>query len=545
MSFQVNNAVRRLLSEQDRDPYSTTCGCFDRRYWGWKLIDFPEATFQRNVYPLALLYRNPGSDYHKNSLIRSSILAGLTYASKIQHRDGSFDQAFPNEHSFGATGFLLHSLLEAFKLMYDEVDEGTCNVIGKCLWNAAEFLVKHNEKHGFISNHLAGAALALLVSADYFNERRYQQRAEELVNLVLKHQSPEGWFLEYEGADPGYQTLCLYYLAKIYQLMPSQALRQSLKKAVDFTSYFVHPDGTFGGEYGSRRTSIFYPGGLALLSREFPIAHSITKAMWNSILQGRTVTLFDIDMGNIAPLLINYLCAIESGVLKEEMPTPILPWERSKIQQDFSHASLYIRGTELYYAIVGVSNGMVLKVFDKKTQRALWDDGGYIGQLTNGVLVTTQITLLDRTTNVREDEISSTTSFYKALNLPPTPFKFLLLRLLNLTLMRSILLGNLLKKILVELLISGNCPYPAQLQRRILFKPSEVIVEDIISISPKLQFSWLEFGYRFIPIHMASVKYFEGIQLTNSLLKVPEIDIRRLNQQKLLKIQIAVGVSDA
>jgi len=54
----VETACRHLLSAQDRDPFSAAYGCFDRRYWGWKLIDFPEATFQRNVYPLAWYWKN-------------------------------------------------------------------------------------------------------------------------------------------------------------------------------------------------------------------------------------------------------------------------------------------------------------------------------------------------------------------------------------------------------------------------------------------------------------------------------------------------------
>ena len=44
-------SCQRLLSQLNRDPATSTTGCFDRRYWGWKLTDFPEATFQRNVAP--------------------------------------------------------------------------------------------------------------------------------------------------------------------------------------------------------------------------------------------------------------------------------------------------------------------------------------------------------------------------------------------------------------------------------------------------------------------------------------------------------------
>ena len=102
----------------------------------------------------------------------------------------------------------------------------------------------------------------------------------------MASQSGEGWFPEYEGSDPGYQTLCLYYLAKIYHLHPDSQLKTALERAVEFLSWFAHPDGTFGGEYGSRRTAIFYPGGLAILSREIPLAGRLVRFMLDSIAAG-------------------------------------------------------------------------------------------------------------------------------------------------------------------------------------------------------------------------------------------------------------------
>ena len=50
---QTLDKCRHLLSEINRDPSSNLRGCFDRRFWAWKLVDFPDATFQRNLAPLA------------------------------------------------------------------------------------------------------------------------------------------------------------------------------------------------------------------------------------------------------------------------------------------------------------------------------------------------------------------------------------------------------------------------------------------------------------------------------------------------------------
>ncbi len=100
MNESVGFLVRRILSMQDRDPYSSTRGCFDRRFWAWKLVDFPEATFQRNAAALANLWSSPWSPHYHDDQILASVIAGMEYAAVIQHKDGSFDQAFPFERSY-------------------------------------------------------------------------------------------------------------------------------------------------------------------------------------------------------------------------------------------------------------------------------------------------------------------------------------------------------------------------------------------------------------------------------------------------------------
>jgi len=539
IGFQIASSVRWLLSQQDADPYSPTRGCFDRHYWAWKLADYPEATFQRNVQPLAELWADPHSSFYQDSKLLRAVLNGLEYALLIQHQDGSFDQAFPQEHSFAATGFILHSLLEAESLVSKYIQPELRRRVAECLGRSADFLCRHKEKHGRITNHLAGVTLALFFSGDYFDEPRFTRRAEHILEVILGSQSEEGWFPEYDGADPGYQTLCLYYLAQIYQVMPSDALRGALDKAIRFIAHFLHPDGSFGGEYGSRRTALFYPGGLASLNKEFPIARSIIQAMCRSICAGDTISLYDIDQGNLAPLLSNYVCLLQANFLDEQKQVPRLPWEQPSLREDFSEAGLYIRGTESYYAIMGVSNGGVLKVFDKQEQRVLWDDGGYVGKLQNGTLVTTQMTIPDRPCTVRDNDILLVSKFYRVLHTLPTPFRFLLLRLLNLTLMRNVKLGDLIKRKLVRMLISGRREYDLKLQRKVSFEPVRVIVEDKISKSSKLKVRWLEFGRKFVGIHMASAGYSQ-YRSTDHVLPVPQIDTEQLNQQQHLAVRVVI-----
>lgn len=509
---KFETACRHLLSQQDGDIYSPTYGCFDRRYWGWKLVDYAEATYQRGVYPLAYLLQNHTgkSGVEDTEVLRNAVRAGLLYAAKIQHKDGSFDQAFPHEHSYGATAFLLHPLLSAYQIVWDDKDGAWSEVIEDCLKRAADFLCRAGESHGMISNHLAGAALSLLVSADFFGEPRYEAKARALLSWIIDQQSSEGWFVEYEGADPGYQTLCLYYLAQVYRLRPLPALRDALGKAVDFLAWFVHPDGTFGGTYGSRRTAIFYPGGLALLSREFPLAHSVIAFMLRAIDRRQTVTVNEVDMGNLVPLLSNTISVLEADLPPDDISCPQLPWQREPVRRDFPEAGLYIRGDSRYYAVVGASNGGVLKVFERDGRKLLWSDGGYAGQLKDGSYITTQMTDLTRDTNSSAEEIEIGAPFYLMLRSLPTPFRFVVLRLLNITLMRHGGIGNWVKALLVRLLISGKRPVSLYLRRVIRFKHDQIEIEDRLIVKGKLQLNWLESGRDFSAIHMASAQYFEN-----------------------------------
>ncbi len=53
---QITLACRRALNLQNQDVLSATCGCFDRRFWAWKLIDYPRSHLS-TVDPAVVLAR--------------------------------------------------------------------------------------------------------------------------------------------------------------------------------------------------------------------------------------------------------------------------------------------------------------------------------------------------------------------------------------------------------------------------------------------------------------------------------------------------------
>ena len=524
---QVLNTCRHILSEINRDPATDTLGCCDRRYWAWKLTDFPEATFQRNVFPLTWYADQMEAQQYKKSIFRT-IISGLLYAMQIQHRDGSFDQAYPNEHSYGATGFLLPALLSAYQKAQKYCREDEKAAILSGLQKSAKHLLRYEEQHEFISNHLAGAALGLFLAGSLFGKDEYIKVAEKIVGRIISHQSDEGWFEEYGGADPGYQTLCMYYLARIYQISPDERLRQSLESSLDFLKYFVHPDGSFGGEYGSRRTEIYYPGGIALLSGEFAAAKSMHRYMIDAIENGKTITLLDIDMGNTAPLLSNYIAALEIPI-SSEIKRNNLPIDDAHFQNVFPEAGISIFASPKYYCVIGASNGGVIKLFSKERKSLVLDDCGLLGKTVDGKMVSSQITNTEYIFHLDED--TNTASFESPLfiiDTPlPNPLNFVLLRLLNLTLMRMRFINEWIKKILVRKLIRRDTKVTIKRKRCIQFADDKITISDEISKTGSIKLQSLSVGGKFSSIHMASARYFTPGQL--DAISALKIDTEKFN----------------
>jgi hypothetical protein len=508
LRFEIDRATRRVLGEQNRDPYAPAFGCFDRRYWGWKLADMPEAALQRNVQPLAWAWSDSSGAYFGDARVREAVEAGLAYALRIQRRDGAFDQAFPNERSVSVTAFMLHAFADVLDRA-PTLDAALRARVMEGIVRAADFLSRYDEGHGTIANHQAAVALALTLAAGATGVARYADAAEQRARRMMAQQSREGWFVEYDGADPGYQTLCLYYLALLRGRRPDLVPTPALERALQFLAWCVHPDGTFGGDYGSRRTGLYHPGGIALLGREFPVAAAIARVMGRSITAGLTTTLQDIDVGNLAPLLSSYqLAAAVQGDAADAGRDAGVPCQWIG-EADFPDAGLFFRSTASYYAVVGASNGGVLKVFDKGSRRVACDDGGYAGALANGTLVSTQATDRSRPVTAAGDTIEIEAPFYDVANMCPTPWSFGALRLAALVLMPFAAVAEAIKRALVRRLITGKHRRRATLRRRVSFGPSEVAVEDIVRSGGE-SFAWLGCGRRFSAIHMASSRYFEG-----------------------------------
>ncbi|MEM9025168.1 MAG: hypothetical protein AAGB22_15580, partial [Bacteroidota bacterium] len=349
------------LNCYNTDRFSHTYGYGDRLYWGWKVSDFANATYQGGVHALAVALKL--NLVGEPAFVRGVIDAAIRAVGHLHTHQRSIGEAYPQEHSFCVNALVAFDVLSAVDYLWDDLANEDRQAYVQLMAPLIEFIIRHDEEHAIISNHLATAvaALALWNKCSGF----HSPRGDAILKIIYKHQSAEGWYKEYEGADPGYQTLCTYYLASAYAVTKDAALLDSLQRSARFLHHFVQPDGTIGGLYGSRNTEVYYPGGVVALAGDSPEF----ALMARHLAEGQHVLPSTIDPNNYIPLVNAYACAAvhyeQQRATIEAADHPVFyaqPGERQ-----FPEAGLYLKATSRYFAVVNYKKGGTLKVFDQQS----------------------------------------------------------------------------------------------------------------------------------------------------------------------------------
>jgi len=505
----------RLLCLYNLDPCSSAYGCGDRLHWGWKISDFSNGTMQGGVHALSI--------GHKLGLIENEVYilnaidAVIMAIGNIRGRNGSLVEAYPGENSLCVTAQVAFDVLSAINHLQNHLRDDQKLAYLDIVRPLITFITRHNEDHAIISNHLATAAAAILLWNTLTGET--SDRFFEFLNLIYKSQSEEGWYQEYEGADPGYQTLCTYYLLSIFEITQDEKLLESLHKSAAFLKYFVHPDGTIGGVYGSRNTEVYYPGGIVGLApfvNDFAI---IARGLQEGIVNQNHILPHSIDIGNFIPLLNAYAVAAVyydhcREVIQNAQEPPAY---KDQFVINFKDCGLYLHSTSKYYAIVNYKKGGTLKVFDKKLEQIDIEDGGVFGRLENGTNFSTQ----QFDPQIQFDDLTIEANFYALNEKYPSPFKSIILRIFSLTIFRFVAIGNIFKKYIVKLLITGKKKIGGQTLRQFEFKDDTIIIHEKISSSiPTVHIGHLG---KCKAIHMASSGYYlRQIEQVPELSKIVE-----------------------
>ena len=505
--------VPRLIGNLDREPQSRSYGSFNRTHWSWKFCDFPVMMPQIAAYPLALLWRHPfDSAYCGNARLLEWIHGAVTYVCAQQRRNGSYDSVGPFTQDHGNTMFMTYLLTEVRALLGSSMDDKLAARVDAAVAAGAGFGLRSHEDYAFISNHQALYALAFRNAASLTNDSRFAARAAANIERILGHQSTEGWYEEYGGSDPGYETLGLFYLATYWQRQPDAALLDSLTRSVGFLSHFVHPDGGLGGAYASRHTSLYMPGGLEILSASVPDAAAVAEFIGARLGSGAVVTPQTTDAENLGVISYTYLAACLAPPSGAPAPPP-LPLQRLDGIERFPKSGLTVVGTPAYYAVVNVSKGGVCRAFDKSSGQMSYEDAGYVADI-NGRRYASQLAGMSQAGEIGDPhQIASTGRFAEVRQALPTPLNWIVLRIANLTLFRSLALGAWVRRKILARLILGRTPGPLELTRTIAWDATGFRIQDQLAALDGAQLDALVLARSFTAIHMGSAKYFHPADL--------------------------------
>lgn len=292
----VQTQIPRILGLANRKTDSESYGCFDRYYWHYKLSDFPNARFQESTLALSLAYLNPKLDhFYSNQVLFEWIRSGIMYWTKMQRRNGSFDEAYPHEHSFCATSFSSFSIAKSLRLL--NLDEPK---VKHSLALSGDWIDIHEDAGP--TNQTIVAACALNEIFHLTNDEKYNRASKRKLDQAMGNWQKEGYFLEYGGFDVGYSTIVLSYLAVLYLDTRNEILQDVSQKLIEKIRSTIDENFQWSYQQTSRKTQYIYPLGFKVFG-----ALDMFERFSRAMEKNEIVTPLWMDDRYSIPLTVDYL----------------------------------------------------------------------------------------------------------------------------------------------------------------------------------------------------------------------------------------------
>jgi hypothetical protein len=504
---EFERVARTAFSMWNRDPASPSFGCFDRQYWGWKYKDFSDATLQYAVILACEYARRSGATPALPALLDGFV----DYCASIQHGDGSFDQCYPYESTPGVIYDILPALTYVQRSPFLVADASRRKLQG-IIGGAVEFALSTDERHGEVANHIAEYAWELLDFAAQNGHDAARRRGDAyLERLLALFDRDEGWFLEYNGADAGYQSRCLRYLTKIAALKNDASLWEVAEKAAGFVGALLMPDYSLNPMLGCRSTALLYASAFETLASRSESMRTVALGVREAWQRRRVPMPSEIDFCNGIRLAHDAIDAADSardlGPLLASAPAGDHHLERAGI-------TIYANDRRRLY--VATRLGGAYSVYHRdgaESWRVAREEAGYLLKFNNQPQA--WVTRMAGVGELKDHGASGCrieTPFVRSLHDEVTPARLLLLRVLNLTVLRVQWLADLFRKLVVRRLISNVDHLSLRLERTFTLEQDAIIVSDRI-FGKALEDPRLYACRRITGAHMASSRYFQPQEL--------------------------------
>ena len=469
----ILTSSRRILTLMNRNPLDLSSGSFDRNFWHFKTKDFSSAALQMGVGVLAKLWALPETEYHQNKQILKWIELGIDFTQTIQHRDGSFDEWYINERGWaGPTGYIMNSLLDCYELVSEALDKKALKKLKDVILKGILFLEKSTEGH-MLANHIAIAILPLTQAKALLNLDELTPCIEKLItSLKANWHQDEGWSLEYDGADPGYQSGTLSFLGKSLKYSSNKEIKEICLKSLEFISYFAYPSGFVGGAVGSRHTVTFFYAGIECF-RDTPLGARLSTFIECGLYHKKQILASDLDDHYMIYRLHELLDAdyYFKKITRFKEPC-LLPFEQENFKKIYEQAGLYIRKEDHKYSVIALKRGGAIRVEDTLNKKILLLDNGILtkknDQIFSSLCFSTHGITLEKNRIIIKGILSDVTS--KLF----TPSKFILFRFFMLILGFHYKLAIKIKSLIKKILIFNNSRSKYEYQREIIFETKKI-----------------------------------------------------------------------
>ncbi|MHA1440025.1 MAG: hypothetical protein ACTSPD_20965 [Promethearchaeota archaeon] len=521
----IRENTPRILSLMDRNKYSKTFGCFDREYWHYKSKPFFNGMNQCYILSLALLYTTKFEDnyLYKNHNLKTLILGALRFSILNSHKDGSFDEHYYNEHSNAATAFALYSITETILLLGLKL-----KIYNSYLRKAADFLIK-NKEYFIRSNHIAGKILALYNVFLILNEKKYKFMATELLYNLLQKRSKEGWFIEYKGCDPGYLTFTLSFLVKYAEKSQNRNLKDDLKESLIFCSNFLHPDGSYSGNYGSRNNMHFLPYGIEKINTKNELGKKMVNSFLISLNNG-TVEIMSDDRFNF--FLFNDLLQMFSE-FKNNRTKDIFNLQHK--EHLFNEAGIFIIYNENYNAILSLKKGGILYIF--KNNKLVFRNCGIIGKTRKAYFNSNGFQNINYSKTKQGFKIWGRFKKYRP-NQTVNPLTSIIQNLFNIIFGHIPFIRNLFKKYLIKLYIIKEKRLNMSFSMNIRFL-DKIYINIIIVKKKKINVKELKISSYFPNIYIPSGEFFQKNDVICEDFKLIK-EMNELNRNNKVKFNLTI-----
>lgn len=202
-------------------------------------------THQDSIFPLALLFVEKGTSCHANPAILDLATRGGNALCDAQDDKGQFEFVKIDGSRWGKIymPWTIYHWCEAFALLRDILDKRSVRRWERGLIRAYEGLAEQNERP--INHNIpTWNGMSLVRGAQVFGREEWHAIGTRVIKHNVAHLHPHGYWPEGDGPTYGYNRVYIHAIGLYHHFTSDRSVLEPLKRAVEFQTTFIYPDGS-------------------------------------------------------------------------------------------------------------------------------------------------------------------------------------------------------------------------------------------------------------------------------------------------------------